>query len=59
MFLTSIFMIKKPNKKLNQNSKIILTNPNLKNILIIIESSLVGVITDIIGAGGGFLIVPA
>ncbi|MDB2550329.1 sulfite exporter TauE/SafE family protein [Rickettsiales bacterium] len=59
MFLTSIFMIKNSSKAQGQDNKMILLNPHIKNILIIIESSLVGVITAIIGAGGGFLIVPA
>lgn len=57
MFLTAIFMIKKPTiNNSNQNRKI---NKIAKNFLIILEASFVGFITAIIGAGGGFLIVPA
>lgn len=58
MFLTSVFMVKNQNKKSNQDNKKLPLSPLAKNIFIIIEAILVGVITAIIGAGGGFLIVP-
>ncbi len=53
MILASYSMIKK-RKQSNANHK---KKPNL--FLIIIEGGVVGVITGIIGAGGGFLIIPA
>ncbi len=59
MFLTSFFMIKNSDKKSKDSKKKILINPYIKNILIVFESSLIGVLTALIGAGGGFLIVPA
>ena len=53
MILASYSMIKK-RKQSNANQK---KKPNL--FLIVIEGGVVGVITGIIGAGGGFLIIPA
>lgn len=58
MFMTSIFMINDSSQKLSK-SKVKNLSPIIKNLLIIIEAIIVGIITAIIGAGGGFLIVPA
>ena len=52
MFFASISMMKE--------MKHLKTNPNRFNyVLIIIEGFIVGLLTGIIGAGGGFLIIPA
>ena len=53
MILASYSMIKK-RKQSNVNQK-----KKLNLFLIVIEGGIVGVITGIIGAGGGFLIIPA
>ena len=58
MFLTALFMIKDSSVKLPKGDKADMP-PYLKNLFIIVEAALVGVITAIVGAGGGFLIVPA
>jgi len=54
MLLASITMIRKP-KQQNEQSKVISYNYPL----IFIEGILVGGITGLVGAGGGFLIIPA
>lgn len=58
MFLTALFMIKDSSASLSKGDKADMP-PYLKNLFIIVEAALVGVITAIVGAGGGFLIVPA
>jgi len=54
MLLAAISMI--ANKKKESNKK---TSSKYKHYLIILEGIIVGVITGIVGAGGGFLIIPA
>ncbi|MBN7815931.1 sulfite exporter TauE/SafE family protein [Algoriphagus pacificus] len=55
MLAASYSMIKdKKNKEVNENSKVQFNFP-----LIALEGSVVGLITGIVGAGGGFLIIPA
>lgn len=54
MLLASFFMIKKPKFKANANR-----DNNYNYILIAIEGLAVGAVTGFVGAGGGFLIVPA
>lgn len=55
MVAASISMIRKPNKKTDSEIK-----PQIFNYpLIFIEGSVVGVLTGLVGAGGGFLIIPA
>lgn len=54
MLLASFSMIKNKNKKTEENAVITYNYP-----LIIIEGLVVGTITGIVGAGGGFLIIPA
>ena len=56
MILAAVFMIRSKSVKNNA----ILNNPSLlNNILLITEGVAVGFFTGIIGAGGGFLIIPA
>lgn len=55
MLFTSLSMIRSKTQK-TEASEI---KPLIKNTLIILESSIIGVVTAVIGAGGGFLIVPA
>lgn len=54
MLLASISMIRNNRKETDQNTVITYNYP-----LIIIEGFVVGTITGIVGAGGGFLIIPA
>jgi len=56
MLLTSYSMIKGPRKISANNNELSLI---AKNSFIVIEAVIVGFVTAIIGAGGGFLIVPA
>lgn len=57
MLLASLFMIRNPSENTFNDHKPSLT-PIIRNILIIIESLIVGLITATVGAGGGFLIIP-
>ncbi len=54
MLLASVSMIRNNKKEDNSSSQIIYNYP-----LIIIEGLIVGTITGVVGAGGGFLIIPA
>ncbi|WP_341214599.1 sulfite exporter TauE/SafE family protein [uncultured Wocania sp.] len=54
MLLASVSMIRSNGKETDENSEIKYNYP-----LIIIEGLVVGTITGIVGAGGGFLIIPA
>ena len=54
MILASVSMIRENGKKKTENEKISYNYP-----LIILEGIVVGVLTGIVGAGGGFLIIPA
>ena len=55
MLLASYSMIKKPKKKTDQaEGEVAFNYP-----LILLEGAVVGVITGLVGAGGGFLIIPA
>ncbi len=54
MLLASISMIKNNKKDVETETKVIYNYP-----LILIEGLVVGVLTGIVGAGGGFLIIPA
>jgi uncharacterized protein len=54
MLLASITMIKKTKKEINEHKEI-----NYNYPLIFVEGLLVGGITGLVGAGGGFLIIPA
>lgn len=54
MFFASISMIKSKKKNNSENQAISYNIP-----LIIIEGIVVGILTGIVGAGGGFLIIPA
>lgn len=54
MLLASVSMIRNNNKEPDENAVIIYNYP-----LIVVEGMAVGVITGIVGAGGGFLIIPA
>lgn len=57
MLAASILMIKGRKESTNQNNQI---NYDLKKILFVgVQATLVGVLTGIVGVGGGFLIVPA
>ncbi|GIV43608.1 MAG: UPF0721 transmembrane protein [Bacteroidia bacterium] len=58
MILASYSMIK-PAKKNNQNTSNKELSSALKNFLPFLEGSVVGVLTGLVGAGGGFLIIPA
>jgi hypothetical protein len=54
MLLASVSMIRNKRKETDEQSEITYNYP-----LIVIEGLVVGVITGIVGAGGGFLIIPA
>lgn len=54
MLIASISMIKNNRKESGESTEVIYNYP-----LIIIEGIVVGVLTGIVGAGGGFLIIPA
>lgn len=54
MLLASYSMIKKQNLKATPNGEVLYNYP-----LILIEGLVVGVVTGLVGAGGGFLIIPA
>ena len=54
MILASVSMIRENGKKKTENEKISYNYP-----LIVLEGIVVGVLTGIVGAGGGFLIIPA
>jgi len=54
MLLASVSMIRNKRKETDEDAEITYNYP-----LIIIEGAVVGVITGIVGAGGGFLIIPA
>ncbi len=54
MLLASLSMIKNTKKNIEQKTKIQYNYP-----LILIEGAVVGFLTGIVGAGGGFLIIPA
>lgn len=54
MLLASVSMIRNKAKESNEDAQIVYNYP-----LIIIEGLVVGTITGIVGAGGGFLIIPA
>lgn len=54
MILAAIMMIRQNNKEKKQNN---LSSKN-KSILVIIEGLIVGGVTGLVGAGGGFLIIP-
>ncbi|MEW7290032.1 sulfite exporter TauE/SafE family protein [Aquimarina sp. 2304DJ70-9] len=54
MLLASISMIKNNKKDIEIETKVVYNYP-----LIVIEGFVVGVLTGIVGAGGGFLIIPA
>lgn len=54
MLLASVSMIRNKRKETDEDAKITYNYP-----LIIIEGFVVGTITGIVGAGGGFLIIPA
>ncbi len=54
MLLTSISMIKNNKKDVEPETKVVYNYP-----LILLEGFVVGVLTGIVGAGGGFLIIPA
>lgn len=54
MLLASVSMIRNKGKESNEDAQIVYNYP-----LIIIEGLVVGIITGIVGAGGGFLIIPA
>ncbi len=56
MILASYSMIK-PSKKQNKITHEL--SPLIKNVLPFMEGSIVGVLTGLVGAGGGFLIIPA
>lgn len=54
MLFASFSMIKnKKEKQLNNDEK-----PKLNYVLILLEGAVVGVVTGLVGAGGGFLIIP-
>jgi uncharacterized membrane protein YfcA len=55
MIAASYSMIKKDKKIINENSE----EQKFNYPLILIEGAIVGVITGLVGAGGGFLIIPA
>lgn len=57
MILASYSMIKPSKKQENKPKKEL--NPLLKNLIPFLEGSIVGVLTGLVGAGGGFLIIPA
>ena len=54
MLLASYSMIRKTSQPENEEAKVVYNYP-----LIMVEGFVVGVITGIVGAGGGFLIIPA
>jgi uncharacterized membrane protein YfcA len=54
MIAASVSMIREPKKQVQE------TGPQQFNyVMILIEGSVVGVLTGLVGAGGGFLIIPA
>lgn len=53
MVLASISMIKGGMKEIHSEEH------RLRNILVVIEGTLIGFLTGLVGAGGGFLIIPA
>jgi len=55
MLLASYSMIKKPKKKTDESEGEVAFNYPL----ILVEGAVVGVLTGLVGAGGGFLIIPA
>ncbi len=57
MIMSSITMIRSKNGEEESNGKKILSQRDV--MLIIIEGTVVGTVTGIVGAGGGFLIIPA
>ncbi|MEZ4820392.1 MAG: TSUP family transporter [Bdellovibrionota bacterium] len=54
MLMASVFMVRKPTYKQSNQSENLLTR-----IWFIVQSFLVGILTGFVGAGGGFMIVPA
>ncbi|MBQ4820932.1 sulfite exporter TauE/SafE family protein [Aquimarina sp. MMG016] len=54
MLLASLSMIKNNKKNVNPKAKVAYNYP-----LILVEGAAVGVLTGLVGAGGGFLIIPA
>lgn len=61
MLSSAVMMLKKayqqaPQQALSSDSAV---NPSPKMLLIVAEGAVVGVITGVLGAGGGFLIIPA
>lgn len=54
MVAASVSMIRKPKKQVEVEGKQVFNYP-----LIFLEGALVGVLTGLVGAGGGFLIIPA
>ena len=60
MLLASFFMLKNTKKSSNsQTSSPIIKNHFFNGLIIALEGSTVGILTGIVGVGGGFLIVPA
>ncbi len=53
MFIAAFFMIK-GQKEINQSEEI-----HHKNFLLVFDGLIIGILTGIVGAGGGFLIIPA
>ena len=53
MFLASYFMIRENNNEIKSSTS------NYSKIILSVEGLVVGVLTGIVGAGGGFLIIPA
>ena len=60
MLIAAIFMIKNNRKdEVSAPEKVEIENIKLKYFMIIAEGLVVGIITGLVGVGGGFLIVPA
>lgn len=55
MLLASVSMIKSNSQEKNRSQM----SPSLRNFIIAIEGLVVGGVTGLVGAGGGFLIIPA
>jgi uncharacterized membrane protein YfcA len=55
MIAASYSMIKRPKKPIDECN----TNQKFNYPLILLEGSIVGILTGLVGAGGGFLIIPA